>query len=114
MVAVQKVGRSFTYIEVGPGTADLSTGVVTPSKTPHVLMGVLTKVEWRLVDDSTVKWTDEMLLVDAVSFEEELGAGAKPSTDDLVLLGSDELSIQLVRSISSGEEWALHKLVVRR
>ena len=112
--AVQLVGRPFTYVRVTGSVENLSTGTATLTKSEEELRGVLTKVEWRLVDGSVIKATDQMLLVDAVSFEDKYGADAEPSTDDLVEIGEQEFSVVAVRTVSSGEQAALHKLVVRR
>lgn len=112
-IAVKKAGRPITYVRIG----DVSTttkGVATPDETEYEMRGVLTKVGWRLLNLSLVKITDQMVLIDAATFESKVGSGEIPNTDDEIRIGSLDLSIELVDSISSGEQYALHKCVVRR
>ena len=112
-IAVKKAGRPITYVRTG----DVSTttkGVATPAETEHEMRGVLTKVGWRLLNLSLVKITDQMVLIDAATFESKVGSGEIPNTDDEIRIGNLDLSIELVDSISSGEQYALHKCVVRR
>ena len=113
-IGVEKGGGTFTYIRVGEGTTDLSTGTVTPSEEEKTLTGAFTNINLRLVDGSKVRLTDEMVLVDAISFEAAYGVGAVPSTDDRVRDGTETLSIVRVIKIRAGTLYAAHKLVVRR
>jgi hypothetical protein len=113
-IAIAKVGRWVTFVREGEPSGDLSTGVVTPSIVEYQLKGVITKVSFRLVDGSRVKITDRMILFDAVSFEDELGEDEVPTTDDRVKIGDRDLAIVLVDTVVSGEQNALHKVVVRR
>jgi hypothetical protein len=112
-IAVKKAGRPITYVRTG----DVSTttkGVATPAETEYSMTGVLTKVGWRLLNLTMVKVTDQMVLIDAASFEAEVGAGEVPNTDDRIKVGTLDLDIVMVDLISSGEQYALHKCVVRR
>ncbi len=43
-----------------------------------------------------------------------VGDGEIPDADDHLRIGDDDLSIVAVLPVSSGEQYALHKLVVRR
>ena len=112
-IAVKKAGRDITYVRTG----DVSTttkGVATPSETEHEMKGALTRVGWKLLNLSLVRITDQLVLIDAATFESKVGAGTSPTTDDRIKIGALDLSIELVDSISSGEQYALHKCVVRR
>jgi len=112
-VAIRKTGRAITYVRVSDPTVS-TKGVATPSETEYELKGVLTKVGWRLMNLTMIKVTDQMVLIDAASFEAEVGADEVPNTDDRIKVGSLDLDIVMVDLISSGEQYALHKCVVRR
>lgn len=112
--AIRLTGRPFTYVRAGEPTKDLTTGVVTPNETTETLNGVLTRVKYDLVDGTLIRATDLMLLVDAVSFEAAFGASAMPVTEDRVTVGTQSLAIVTSLPVSSGEQWALHKIIVRR
>lgn len=112
-VAVKKTGRPITYVRTGD--VDVTPGgVATPAEVEHAMTGVLTKVGWRLQNLTMVKVTDQLVLIDAATFESKVGAGEVPNTDDRIKIGSQDLDIVMVDLISSGEQYALHKCVVRR
>lgn len=111
--AIRLSGRPVTYVRAGEPTTNLSTGVVTPSETTASLKAVLTRIRHELVDGTLIRATDQMLLVDAVSFEAAFGAGQEPEEVDRVEVGSRSYAIVKNLPVSSGEQWALHKLIVR-
>ena len=112
--AIGLVGRPITFVRETEGTENLVTGVAVPGEDSQALTAFLTKVSRRMVDGTRVKASDMMYLIDAISFEEAYGSGAEPTTDDKIQDGSEDLAIQAVFSVVSGEQFALHKAVVRR
>ena len=113
-IAIAKVGMLVTYVRVGEGSEDLRTGVVTPSVDEQELRAYITRIDNRLVDGTKVHATDRMALIDAVSFEEAYGTDAEPSEDDRIQVGSRDLAVVRDFPVMSGEQYALHKIVVRR
>ena len=113
-IAVREAGRPVTYVRTGDPVGDVSTGRVTSTETEHTLNGVLVRVNWKLVDGTKVQHTDQMVLIDAVTFESEIGSGGFPSTKDRIKIGSADYAIVAIFPVSSGEQWALFKVVVRR
>ena len=113
-IAIEKVGQYMTYVRVGDGSEDLATGVVTIAETEYTLKGYETGIHHRLVDGTKIKWTDRMVLIDAVAFEAAMGAEALPSSDDRIKVGAADLAIVTFIPVSSGEQYALFKIIVRR
>lgn len=113
-IAISKAGKVITFVREGDPVEDDDTGIVTPTLSEESLKAVETQVSFRMIDGSRVKATDMMFLIAAAVFEKKFGADALPTTDDRIKVGSRNLAITLVKSISSGEQWALHKMVVSR
>ena len=113
-IAIGKIGQIVTYVRTGEPTANLETGVVTKTDVEYPLKGVETRVHYSMIDGTKIKVSDRLVLIDAVAFEAAMGAGAVPSTDDRIKVGGKDLSIIDYFPVSSGEQYALFKIVVRR
>ena len=113
-IALDLVGKTITYVRTGDPVEDLAAGTSTAPETEYSMKGFETKVEQRMIDGSTVRIGDRMVLIDAVAFEAEVGSAAVPTTDDRIKIGARDLAIKKVFLISSGEQDALHKVVVGR
>ena len=113
-LAIAQAGRSCTYKRAGEATENTTTGVVTVPTTDETLTCVLGRVRKDLIDGTLIRATDLMALIDAESFEAAYGATALPAQEDRIEVAGEDLQIVAVLPVSSGEQWALHKLIVRR
>lgn len=113
-IALGLVGRTITYVRTGDPVEDLAAGTSIAPETEYSLKGYETKVEQRMIDGTRVKIGDRMVLIDAQGFEAEVGSGLVPTSDDRIKIGSRDLAIKKVFLVSSGEQDALHKVVVER
>lgn len=113
-IAIRKAGRPITYVRTGDPVGNVATGRVTSSETEYSLYGVLTRVSWNLVDGTKIQHTDQMVLIDAATFEAEVGSGEIPKAADRIKIGTADYAVVAIFPVSSGEEWALFKVVVRR
>jgi len=113
-LALLLLKRTCTYQRAGDPTENISTGAVTPNYTNATLRCALTRVKRDLVDGTLVRATDMMVLLDPISFETAYGAGAAPAQEDRIVIAGETLQTVRPLPVSGGEQWALHKVIVRR
>lgn len=113
-LALALLKRTCTYERWGEPTENISTGAVTPNRTTKTLPCAITRVKRDLVDGTHIRATDMMVLLDPVSFETAFGASAAPVQEDRIVVGGETLQTVAVLPVSGGEQWVLHKVIVRR
>lgn len=109
---IDQFGFPLTYVVWLEGDEDLDTGKVEKIPDKFQVKGVATKVERSLIDGTRIRIDDEGILLAALPLEEH--GVMEPSTDHSLEIGGRRLEIVHIASTRSGEEYAIHQLVVRK
>jgi hypothetical protein len=105
---IRLFGKDVTYVEVGESVYNKATGKNERPTTDHPTRGVFQDVQKSLVDGTTIRATDETLLIPARDLEIE------PDTSGRVIDSGKNLQVLRTKAIRSGEQTAVWLLVVRR